>query len=286
VGKIGTGILWLFTWGLLGIGQLIDIILIAVGQFKDRDDLPLINWGSQDQIATAASGGAPSVAAAAQMPQAEQAKAVEATPSPQPQPAAYQPPSWPSYMNTGSVYERWNPIGGLFAAVGHILALAALLIGLAVGLHLPAMAAQAWPDAGLVVQLQQALGSTWPTVVEQIGTVLILLLLFFAAIFIMIGRRRSGPMHLIRAVLGLGGFFWAIQLFRDSALSTDQVQKVVEFFQQNQISPALEQLFSIFNHEETVVAGAIILISVLILSWPPRRRAPVFAPMPPQGVVL
>ena len=86
--------------------------------------------------------------------------------------------------------------------------------------------------------------------------------------------------------MGLGGFFWAIQLFRGSALSTDQVQKVVEFFQQNQLGPALEQLFSTFNQEEVMFAGVIIVISVLILSWPPRRRMPVFAPMPPQGVVL
>ena len=134
--------------------------------------------------------------------------------------------------------------------------------------------------------MQKALGPTWPAAVEQIGTVLILLLLFFAAIFSMIGRRRSGPLHLIRSVLGLGGFFWAIQLFRDSALSTEQVQKIGEFIRQNQIGPALEQLFSSFNQEEVVFAGAIILVSVLVLSWPPRRRTPIFAPMPPQGVVL
>jgi hypothetical protein len=184
------------------------------------------------------------------------------------------------------MYEPWNPIGGLFAAIGHVLGLAALLIGLAIGLHLPAVAAQAWPNDKAVIQLQQALGATWPSVVEQIGTMLILLLLFLGAIFIMVGRRRSGPMHLIRAIMGLGGFFWAIQLFRGSALSTDQVQKVVEFFQQNQLGPALEQLFSTFNQEEVMFAGVIIVISVLILSWPPRRRMPVFAPMPPQGVVL
>lgn len=41
VGKIGTGLLYLFTGGLLGIGWIIDLILIAIGSFKDQFDLPL-----------------------------------------------------------------------------------------------------------------------------------------------------------------------------------------------------------------------------------------------------
>lgn len=41
VGKIGTGILMLLTLGGLGIWQIIDIILIAVGSFTDKNGLPL-----------------------------------------------------------------------------------------------------------------------------------------------------------------------------------------------------------------------------------------------------
>ena len=41
VGKIGTGILQLLTLGGLGIWALIDIIIIAVGSFKDKNGLPI-----------------------------------------------------------------------------------------------------------------------------------------------------------------------------------------------------------------------------------------------------
>ena len=41
VGKVGTGILQLLTLGGFGIWALIDLIMIVVGNFNDKEGLPL-----------------------------------------------------------------------------------------------------------------------------------------------------------------------------------------------------------------------------------------------------
>lgn len=45
-GKIGTGILYLFTAGLFGIGTLVDLIMIIVGSAKDKTGAMITNWST------------------------------------------------------------------------------------------------------------------------------------------------------------------------------------------------------------------------------------------------
>ena len=41
VGKIGTGFLYLFTGGFLGVGVVVDFLVILFGGFRDKDGLKL-----------------------------------------------------------------------------------------------------------------------------------------------------------------------------------------------------------------------------------------------------
>lgn len=41
VGKFGTGIVWFLTAGCFGFGWIVDIIMIAIGVFRDSTGLPL-----------------------------------------------------------------------------------------------------------------------------------------------------------------------------------------------------------------------------------------------------
>jgi hypothetical protein len=50
VGKIGTGLAMLFTFGGLGLWWLYDIILVSTGEFADVDGRRLVRWDVNDPI--------------------------------------------------------------------------------------------------------------------------------------------------------------------------------------------------------------------------------------------
>ncbi len=50
VGKVGTGILMILTLGFCGIWTFIDLIMIAIGSFKDKEGRRLFRWFEEGSI--------------------------------------------------------------------------------------------------------------------------------------------------------------------------------------------------------------------------------------------
>ncbi len=287
VGKIGTGILWLFTWGLLGIGQLIDIIRIATGQFRDSYGLPLVLWnnpaattGSRRPIPAAAATPAPAAPIQTEDHQAEPFR----QPVEQPGPVAPSPSgsgSSPSYAASGTfLYEPWHPFSGLLAGLGHLLVFVAFLIGMILALELPTMVSLGFPEPSLARDAERVFGPDWVGGMEKIclaaGTVVFLI----GAVLVIVGRRVHGIAHILRALIGLGGIAGGVMFMID------------ELFHTYQISQNPPQTFMAFLEHLQVEAlafgGVAIVVSLAVLAWPPRRRQPAFAPMPMpnQGVSI
>lgn len=44
VGKTGTGIAMILTLGGLGVWVLVDLVMLLVGSFRDKDGKPVLNW--------------------------------------------------------------------------------------------------------------------------------------------------------------------------------------------------------------------------------------------------
>ncbi len=283
VGKIGTGILWFLTGGLGGIGQFIDMIMIIVGQFKDRYGLPLVVWHDKEELKDNKFKAKPAIPVNAAQPKAvtaeRPAKKVQS-------PTAAQGPKQqaPRIPTTTAIYQSFHPFAFLSSGVGFICTVLAVIIGVITGLHLPHFIAAGWLNTGLASEAEQFFGySQWPALVVRLGTIITVVMLLLAAVFMVIGRRHLGIRHLFRAVLGLGGLLFAIFLFIDCT-GGYRFRKIQESLDSSQLGPAFEKLLDSCMDGEAFFAAFIFLISIIILAWPPRRKQIITTPVPNQGV--
>jgi len=274
VGKIGTGILWLLTFGLLGVGQLVDIILIAMGRFKDKDGRPLLIWYSPDELASsgghlqgvdqrdAGGDGAPppvpspdTNGAELQQPQPGESSATSALRTTA-QPTSIVPPSLTSPSLT---------------AIGGLLMVMAFVLGLAAAVGVPAMIAAGLPEPSLARELERDVFGYpgWPGLLGMLLLDSCVLLMLVAVTLLVFARRRVGAWHMIRAVLGgvglLASLYPVANEFERIAWPT-----VVHLLDQGQTGLALDSIMNRLGGE-LLYAPLLFLLSIILLAWPEQR---------------
>ena len=273
VGKVGTGILWFFTGGLLGIGQLVDIILILAGRFRDAEGRHVLDWIESSPGNQAASAPPPP-------PDTVDQDQGVVPPSPKSEPAV--PPKSAALRASGhgsrvwTAVERLNPIGSLFSVLGHLFLLLAVIVGLFDAANLHWMVASGFPDPEINREIQQALNwEPWPELVERLIPPIRLSLLVVGALLIVIGRRARGGGHMFRAAAG-SYCLWQSLYAIGHLIPTDYFSRaaVTLLWENEQYGQAITSLLDAVNTGALSRGGLFLVASVALLAWPAKRRRP------------
>ncbi len=289
-GKIKTGILWFLTLGWLGIGQLIDFILILSGGFRDGQGRLILDWNPKAAVQTPQPGPNP-VQSAPVAPVPAAGPGPDAKPKTEasaPMPMA-NPTESGSSTTVWQAVDAFNPIGRLLAGLGFVLLFVATIAGLFFALHIPWFVSGGFPDPDLGQKIDAFFGyAEWPNLVETLGALVCFLVILSGLALVITGRRRAGAFHIIRAIIGVAALVTALMIFSETIPShyfkTPTTTRPLAGYRQAQrdefrqmisdqeIGRALGYLVDHVDEDMAILGVSLMIVSVVTMAWPARRQ--------------
>ena len=244
VGKFKSGLLWLLTLGLAGVGQLFDIIMIALGNFRDKTGRRVLIWNKKRQTT---------------VPRDEPVNHYSSVPK--------------APKLTGDYRLR---VGNLITSMlGGVCLFSALLFGGVVASEFPDAVAAGLFDAIPVLEpnnLDYAFGwPGWPRLVYRASFLAASFCGILAFALLTFSRRGYGLLHIGRVVVS-GACFIACLSFMHMGVFRIRWTETVASLRDHGYFYLMDQVLE--RHDAIpgfLFAGIVGTAGILILAWPARR---------------
>ena len=250
VGKVKTGILWLCTFGLMGIGQLIDVIMISLGRFRDKGGRVVHGWTNQNEPFS--NPGAPKVTPVNHLS------------------------SVPVKDPIGDIGLK---LGGFFLhLVGGALLLGAIVLGLVLAVDIPNAIA-----AGVFVpfdirpeEISYELGmEEWPRLVHSIVAMFAVPMGLFAVVALVLARRSQSFLHMARVPVALAAIVLGI-MFVYAAFGLPGWREIGQHLQHGKVGPAIDALLNPGRGGPPrivplTMSAASFIGGFFVLAWPAKK---------------
>jgi TM2 domain-containing membrane protein YozV len=232
-GRRVSGVVWLLTFGLLGVGQLVDIVMIVLGEFSDGTGRNLLTGQTKDAV------------------QLEQVNGLSSVPFTQPKTS-----------------RRMVVVSGGMLIVSLALGIImALDVPRMIDGDIFAEAGFSKADAEFAFGDVQ----NWQYVMFDMGLLFTCMICISTVLLLIATRAKHGVFHMFRVLPASGAFVGSFFAFHEGVRRMDWKQ-VSWGMETGRIGLVLDELFGRNDFiGMTIVTGLIMMAALIILAIPPRR---------------